>query len=339
MPPEARRVALLTPWPEWPVARQTPGGSLRWGGCQFAINPPGGRFDLCAAYDGVPAPVTLDCPPDRSVLITGEPPSIKSYDERFAAQFHAVITPHTNLAHPNKIHGAQGYLWYAGVERGDGGLVPRKGFDEMLTEGAPAKPRLLSVVVSDKAVTPGHRHRRRFVAALAAHFGNEVEIFGRGTRPLADKAEGIAPFKYHLALENSEYHDYWTEKLSDAYLCFAHPLYWGCVNVERYFPADSLTRINIYDIPAGIAAIERAIAENRYEAAAAARAEARRRVLTEYNIFAILGRMATPSGRPVAPLTLLPESHFRDSLRRKLSKRLRRALPRRFRKASAPLVS
>jgi hypothetical protein len=337
---EALRVALLTPWPEWPLARQTPGSALRWGRCAFAINPRHGRFDACVAYDGVPFPAALDCPSDRTILITGEPPSIKHYDERFAAQFHEVVTCHTNLPHPRKIHDQQGYPWYAGVERqSDGSVVARQTFDEMMTEAPPAKAKLLSVVVSDKLVTPGHKHRRTFVKALLAHFGDAVDVFGRGTKPVADKAAAIVPYKYHLAFENSEFYDYWTEKLSDAYLCFAFPLYWGCVNIDKYFPRESLEKINIYEPSIGIEQIERAISENRYETSMAERAAARRRVLTEYNMFAMLDRLLEePSERPPEPLLLHPESHFRDSLRRKISKRLRRAIPRKLRRKQGTIL-
>ena len=97
-------------------------------------------------------------------------------------------------------------------------------------------------------------------------------------------------------------------------------------------------RINIYDPDATIAAIDEALARDAFATAAAALEEARRRVLMEYNIFAVASRLCgAPSFLAPAAHRLRPEEVFRDSLRRKLSKRLRRAIPRRYRRpASAP---
>jgi hypothetical protein len=47
----------------------------------------------------------------------------------------------------------------------------------------------------------------------------------------------------------------------------------------------------------------------------------------------LAARFGGPSVLPAEPLTLRPESFFRDSPRKKLSKRLRRALPRAWRKS------
>jgi hypothetical protein len=326
-------IALLTPWPDWPLARQTPQGGLRWDNCRFHINPHGGAFDYVAAYDGVPYDVTLDCPADGTLLITGEPPSIKAYDARFAAQFHTVLTCHTDLAHPRKLFSYQAHPWYVGVDR-SAGAPPPKTIDDFLAEPAAPKTRLISVIASDKAVTAGHRHRKALVAKLQTHFGDQLDVFGRGIRDIADKTDAILPYKYHVALENSEFYDYWTEKLSDAYLCSTLPVYWGCPNLDRYFPEQSFLRISIYDPDAAVAIIDRAIAAAAFENAAAALEESRRRVLTEYNMFALLSRLCN-EGTSLAPakLRFRQESHFRDSLRRKLSKRLRRAVPRRYRRA------
>ena len=45
-------------------------------------------------------------------------------------------------------------------------------------------------------------------------FGTRLDVFGRGIRSIPDKAAGILPYRYHIALENSQFYDYWTEKLA-----------------------------------------------------------------------------------------------------------------------------
>src|SRR5437667_11608555 len=124
------RLALFLAHPAWPVARQTPGGALAWGDCRFEVNPAAGTFDGCAVYDGLPGPARIACPRDRTLFIAGEPPSIKEYDERFLAQFHAVLTCHSDTPHPRRIADQQAYLWYAGVRRVGGRAEAALGYDD-----------------------------------------------------------------------------------------------------------------------------------------------------------------------------------------------------------------
>jgi Glycosyltransferase family 10 (fucosyltransferase) C-term len=332
------RIALFDMFPEWPLARQTPGGALRWGATEFVINPSAGRFDGCVVFDGLLGETMIDCPGDRTVFIAGEPPSIKLYHTGFLGQFATVVTCHSDTPHPRKLHVQQGYPWHIGVTRRDGGLVATLDYDAFRAAPPPEKEKLISVIVSDKAVTPGHAHRRAFVARLQQHFGARLDIFGRGIRPIADKADGILPYRYHVALENSEFPDYWTEKLADSFLGFAHPLYWGCPNLARYFPAGSFTMLNIHDPAQAIATIEQAIGEDRFERSREAVAAARDRVLERYNLFALAGELVgAASSRAAGACRLKPESVFRDSLSKKLRQRLRRTVPRRFRRKAPAL--
>jgi hypothetical protein len=331
------QIALLTATPRWPLARQTPGNAMRWDGCSFTTNPAGGRFDGCIVYDAVLADVILECPSDRVFLITGEPPSIKTYNERFAAQFSAVVTCDANLPHRRLILTQQAYPWFVGMDKNAADLGQAKGFDAFLGEKRPVKSGLLSVLVSDKAITPAHRHRQEFVATLRQHFGDDLAVFGRGVRDIGDKAEALLPFKYHLALENSAFYHYWTEKLADPLLCWSFPFYWGCPNAEDYFPPGSFKRINIYDPVETIAVIEQAIREDICTAALPALDEARRRILHDYNLFALAAKLCSePSSRPPEPVRLRPEPAFRDHWTRKLRHRAKRALPRRWRKKKTP---
>jgi hypothetical protein len=332
------RIALFDMFPQWPLARQTPGGALRWGDAEFAINPAGGAFDGCVVFDGLLRETAIECPSDRTFFIAGEPPSIKLYHTGFLAQFAAVVTCHSDTPHRRKIHDQQGYPWHIGVTRRDGGLVATQDYDGFRAGVMPQKSKLISVIVSDKAVTPGHAYRRAFVARLQRHFGAAIDVFGRGINSLADKVDGIIPYRYHVALENSAFPDYWTEKLADAFLGFAHPLYWGCPNLDRYFPSGSFTALNIHDPETAIATIEQAIAEQRFERSRDALAQARGLVLHDYNLFALACGLVVPlSAAAPSPCRLRPESVFRDSLTKKLRHRLRRTVPRRFRAKAPPL--
>src|SRR5262249_30715489 len=250
-----QRIAFFTAAPRWPFSRQTAGRNLQWGDCSFVINPRGGRFDGCIVYDALLSDVAFEAPPDRMVLVTGEPPSIKRYDEQFAAQFSAVVTCHTDLPHPRLILMQQGQPWFAGVDKNASDLAhAAKDLDAFLNETPPEKTGLISVVVSDKAVTHAHNARSSFVAALPKQFCSELDVFGRGVRDVGDKADALMPFKYYIALENSSFLHYWTEKISDPFLCWSFPFYWGCPNIGQYFPEGSFIIINIYNIASSISA-------------------------------------------------------------------------------------
>ncbi len=192
-------------------------------------------------------------------------------------------------------------------------------------------------MVSNKAITPAHRHRQEFVAALRLHFGSDLAIFGRGVRDIGDKGEALLPFKYHLALENSAFYHYWTEKLADPLLCWSFPFYWGCPNAEDYFPAGALQRINIYDPRATISVIEQAIRDDTYAKSLPVLDEARRRILQDYNLFAVAAKLCSePDPKPRSVVRLRPEQVYRDHWTRKLRHSAKRALPRRWRKKKTP---
>jgi hypothetical protein len=331
------RIALFFHSPEWPLARQTPGGAMRWGAAAFTLNPAGGRFDACAVFDGLRGEAAIECPPDRTLFIAGEPPALKRYKEAFLAQFHAVVSGHPQLAHPRRVRDQQALPWHIGVRKEGRGGTATLDYDALKAAPPAAKPKLLSVISSSARVTHGHRQRHVFVARLKQHFGDRLDVFGRGVNEVADKAEAILPYRFHIALENSQSPDYWTEKLADAFLGRAFPFYWGCPNLAEYFPPEAYEPIDLYDPAAAVRAIENAIAGGRDAASAAAVEAARTLVLDRYNLFAVLaGFWPGPSDAAPAPLRLLPEAAFRDRLHRRAWARARRIVPRAWRPRDVP---
>ena len=170
--------------------------------------------------------------------------------------------------------------------------VYSKDYDELSQQSAVPKTKLLSVLASNKAFTPGHKRRLAFVEALRQRFGAEMDVFGRGIRPVEDKWDAIAPYKYHVVLENGQFPDYWTEKLSDALLAGAYPLYAGCPNIGDYFPDTVLMRLDSANFGSAIEQIKSAIQQNRFEATVSARQEAARLLLNKYNLFPLLEKIA-----------------------------------------------
>jgi hypothetical protein len=91
-----------------------------------------------------------------------------------------------------------------------------------------------------------------------------------------------------VALENSAVENYWTEKLSDAYLAGCYPIYYGCPNIEHYFDSSSLTSIDMRHPEKAIGMIETCIKESMYEQSKHLIQEARNAVLNRYNLFAVI---------------------------------------------------
>ncbi len=314
------------------VLRQTPGGRGFWDSWSFACSSsaaPSG-FAAAAVYEQLREPVRLNVDPSRLVFITGEPESIRQYNPRFLAQFSAVLTSRSDIEHKNVIQSQPAIPWWAGVAC----AYPHKnravlGFDDFaaLSPASMRKTKLLSIVCSKKAMTPGHRRRLETLEKLKAHFGDQLDVFGNGFADVPDKWSAIADYKYHLAIENSAFPHYWTEKIADAFLGLSMPLYWGCPNIADYFPRDSFRLIDRDNPAAAIHSIEAAIRDDAFGCSLNAIVEARRRLLFEFNVFPTLVRIF--EGRPQTPIrsvVLRPEIDFTGALPRRVARRLKRKI-------------
>lgn len=97
----------------------------------------------------------------------------------------------------------------------------------------PEKTAMISLIASAKRDSEGHRLRHEIVD-WARETGVDMAMMGRGYRPFAAKAEGLAPYRYSVVIENVRERNYFSEKLVDAVLCNTVPIYWGCPNLERF---------------------------------------------------------------------------------------------------------
>ena len=291
------RVKVLSSLPAAILMHQFPHNEPVWGGCEFVFERDARDYDWLLVYDdlpqreGEPKKTTreeLACPRAHTLLVTSEPSSVKIYGDSYTRQFGAVLTsqPEWALPHPQRIFSQPALHWFYGVVSRE--ILP---FDRMLDEPPAEKSRDVSMVYSPKAMRHTlHHHRARFMHWLVEHMP-ELDTFGRQTaRPLDDKADCLRDYRYHVAIENFIGEHHWTEKLADPFLGLALPFYCGCPNAEAYFPEDSFIRIDIRDPQGALATIRAAIANNEYEKRLPALIEARRRVMFEYNLFAVAAR-------------------------------------------------
>ena len=161
-----------------------------------------------------------------------------------------------------------------------------KSYDDLSAMAPVTKTRDMSAIASMRAHIDGHRKRLEFIERVQEEVP-EVDLFGRGrANSLMDKWEGLAPYKYTLAIENSSMPHYWTEKISDAFLAYSVPLYFGAPNIGDYFPDGSYIWLPMDEPDRAIDVIRDTLAHDVYENRLDALVQARKTLLTTHSLVA-----------------------------------------------------
>jgi len=278
------------------MLRRFPAGVPDWGRCRFIFDPAAREYDWLVVYDDLPPRAKerfsirdelLACPRAHTLVITSEPSTIKLYGTGYLRQFGHVLTSQEPcvIRHPGAIFSQPALLWFYGRGHEHGR------YDQMVASPPENKTALISTVCSSKRQTHTlHSRRYDFVQELRA-LVPELEVFGHGVRPIADKAEALDRYRYHIAIENHVCQHHWTEKLSDSFLGLCLPFYHGCPNAADYFPEDSFISIDINDSAGAARQIREAIATDAYARRLPAIKEARRLVLERYGLFATVSQL------------------------------------------------
>lgn len=305
------------------LLRQTHNSSGEWGNCQFLVNQPVEKCDgwFVMHSSSLRQPESTICDPKRVVYLSMEPTEqVLSTRQDFLNQFGTVVLTDRSVKHPDIVY-ANAHTWWVGFKMSYGprGHVfepdVRLSYDKLKVVRPEDKKNRISIVVSNKQFLPGHKARLEFLQTLRKHpVAKYIDLYGGGFNPIGDKWDAIAPYKYHIALENSVINDYWSEKLADSMLASALTFYHGCPNINLYFPESALVAININKpedtADAMLTALENDIYSQRvYDIEAA-----KKQVLDRYNVFNL---MATLSQRsfydPIKPESILlhPNNHFK----------------------------
>jgi hypothetical protein len=268
------RALILSNW-EWPLLRQTPGGSGRWGAVQFLTEPMALADYVILLNWGPRRPVHVTCLPSRIWQILGEPPDeAHRYMHRGVACAQRVYMQDPSLKGQRYILHQPALPWFVD-----------QSYDQLLEAPVPEKPKRLSCVTSNKALTAGHRARLRFLDRVRGAV--PLDLYGRGFRQIKDKWDGLAPYRYSLAIENFQSPYYWSEKLADCFLAWTMPIYFGCTKIAGYFPPESMICIDIDD-PAAVEKVGEVASSELWRQRLDAIAEARRLVLQKHQLFPFL---------------------------------------------------
>jgi Glycosyltransferase family 10 (fucosyltransferase) C-term len=267
-----------------------PGGLNTWGGCQFSLNPP--EDEPCDFWCvlGYALPVErVMVAPENILFIGGEPLAKKRLPVGFYSQFYHVVETHS-VAHPRLEIGPPCTGFHAGRH-----WAPRTGrapYDALYNLAYPVKENRVGVVCSSSRKTAGQRRRLDFLERLKERLGERIIHFGRGFEPIEDKLDAILPYRFQLVLENSVSPHYWTEKLADAYVGWAYPLYAGCPNLSDYFHPSSFAAVDLTDVDGAAEMILRRLASHPDETERAAVAGARERIFNDYHLIMRCARLA-----------------------------------------------
>ncbi len=273
------------------------------GNCQFFVNEDIDDADYWFVVEE-PNPNDTSCrvPAERVFFLCAEtcwPPNY--YEDSpsrlaYLAQFSQVFTCH-GVYLPNVTYTLPFLPWMINSNHGSSIYSDHgRNFSFFRALQNIEKTRFLSVFCSAQELTPSHRMRLKFVERIKDHFGDRIDWFGNGINPVKAKWEGIAPYKYTLVLENQSSPNVITEKIFDAYLGLAFPIYWGAPNIGDYFPERSLVALDIKDLRRSIFVIEDLLARDPYESVHSELLNAKDRVVNELNFINRILRLVEQYG-------------------------------------------
>lgn len=304
------------------LLRQSPFRSGRWLGCEFYINKPIDKCDwwVICHRSSLRKIETELCDPDHIIFLSMEPFE-SGVPKDFFEQFSALVLTDTAIQH-RKVFFKNAITWWAGIEvRFDNGhkFLPTVNYDynKFQVMPWPKKINRISVITSNNSHLSGHKKRLDFIDKLRMHpVSQHIDFYGGGHRPVLDKLDGLLQYKYHLVLENCSIPNFWSEKIADPFLAFCFPIYYGCPNINDYFPNKSLLVVDIDDFDATVQTLEFAIASDLYSERRQHIIEARELVLTKYNIFQLMADICTSKARRLEECKIKPPRMCRPLGRR-----------------------
>ncbi len=112
----------------------------------------------------------------------------------------------------------------------------------------PVKSKTFSVsfLTSSKNTCPGQIFRQEIFERVP-ELVRSLPVTKRRSPPLHDRDILLDNFQFHIAVENSKWDNFFTEKIMDCFLSQTFPIYWGCPNLNEYFNMDGVLTFDTYD--------------------------------------------------------------------------------------------
>jgi hypothetical protein len=289
---------------------QTPENKGLWGNYKFEINNDCNECDFWIIYSSTPQIENVKVPKGNTIFVTSEEHIQHYYIPKYLKQFDKIVTSRHDINGSNVIKDHYINAWFI-----------RKTYDQLKSNIDISKTKTLSVIASNLVVHPGHRLRYEFVNKLMGHFKDKIDVFGKGFNFIEDKWDGLAPYKYSIAIENACIQNYFTEKIADCYLAETMPIYFGCPNINDYFDSKSMLSIDPKDFIESIRKIEQLIEEDTYSFRLDQIKKAKQQILNQYQFFPYITRIldSLENSDNKTFKKIYPESKFTNQLNFKSS--------------------
>jgi len=291
-----KQITIVKNW-GWPdLRRQTPNGDGVWEGLHFSIDTAAPCDVLVVLNNQLSVPFTTTVSGNNCWALMQEPyaKGVTDWMVEKHAVFDRVFSNCIPSADDKYVRSQPSIPWHINLS-----------YTELVNLPVPEKKRPLSWIVGNVKDLPGHIKRWKFLEALRQTPSVDIDLFGKAVRFIEYKNEGLLPYRYAVAVENTFAEDYWTEKIADCWLAWSVPVYYGCPNLEDYFPADAFIRIDIETPEKAVARLQEVIAHDDWQRRLPAIAKARDLILNRYQLFPHLSELIktyadqSPITRPV----------------------------------------
>lgn len=292
-------------------------GGNEWQGCVFHVNEPIAEADAWLVLEDLDDDETPCRVNPRAVALLSSETSWEPghYAETpgadaFLDQFPFISTCHD--IYRDNVHAAPPYLpWMINANHGPS-ITSRHARDYAYFAALEdvEKSKDLSIFCSTQQRTAGHRMRLRFANQLKEYFGDRLDWFGNGVQSIPEKWDGIAPYRYTIVLENHALQNIVTEKLADAYLGLAYPIYWGAPNVRDIYPGAALKEINIADLSGSISTISSLIDSDVAEREKQSIIQGKTVALTSMHLYSRLAKLSRSLSEKPGETVMLHLSPF-----------------------------
>lgn len=186
---------------------------------------------------------------------------LKKSKAKFLDQFKGIYTPN----YTNSVNSENVPPFLSWKLRGDPFEVNEGISDiEFFKNFFPEKKELISVYCTNKQITEIQKVRLDFVKKLKDILGDRLHWYGADIKT-KNKIDGIAPYKYHLVIENQIANNFISEKIYDSFLGNSFPIYAGTPNLSDFFSKKSFKSINLNDFNNSIETILNCINSTNYE--------------------------------------------------------------------------
>ncbi|HMJ69153.1 MAG TPA: glycosyltransferase family 10 [Cyclobacteriaceae bacterium] len=238
------------------IQAQTPGQLGVWKNSAFVtvLQP-----DINLAINAPNPYVRYSSDPEKNWLLHIEPPAYiqkSGLDSPEALKkFGRVYTSHPALiAMGGKFIASPPYVqWHIATGAYAGDKKPTHDYDFLASAEMPKKEIGLVAINSNMSQLSGHKLRADFITRVLES-GVDIAMYGGSNwskykqykgRAAEGKWEVYSPAKYVLVIENEVSDLYWSEKFTDAVLCYCTPIYYGSRKIGDYFPKGSYVALDI----------------------------------------------------------------------------------------------